>query len=88
MALRWLLPEGGVLREPEARYAWEKRLMDEKSLMPLLAVPDFLAMHARVRNWLPAPWGVRPPADVWLETGEPAKGALNTGVTASLGGKP
>jgi hypothetical protein len=77
-----------VPRKPEARYAWEKRLMDEKSLMPLLAVPDFLGNAARLRHWLPAPWGKWPLADLWLETAAPAQGALDTGVTASLGGKP
>ena len=71
-ALGWQLPEGGVPREPDARYAWEKRVMDKKSLMPLVAVPDFAGMDARVRNWSPAPWGEWRLADVWLEPAEPA----------------
>jgi len=46
--------------------------MDKKSLMPLVAVPDFAGMDARVRNWSPAPWGEWRLADVWLEPAEPA----------------
>ena len=68
--LKWQIPEGGVPEEPDARYAWEKRMMDEKNLLPMVAVPDFAARAAQVRNWAPSPWGEWRLADVWLEQSE------------------
>jgi ABC-type transport system substrate-binding protein len=69
-ALKWQIPEGGVPDEPDARYAWEKRMMDEKNLLPIVAVPDFAALAGQVRNWAPSPWGEWRLADVWLEQSE------------------
>jgi len=80
LASVWRLgvPEGGVPGEPDARYALEKRLVEERILVPLVAVPDFAAVDSRVRNWAPAPWGEWRVADVWLEgleaAGKPAPG--------------
>jgi peptide/nickel transport system substrate-binding protein len=64
--------EAGVPLEADARYAWEKRMMDERNLLPLVAVPDFAAIDGRVRNWAPSPWGEWRLADVWLEQGDSA----------------
>jgi peptide/nickel transport system substrate-binding protein len=71
-ASRWKIPEGGVPADGDARYAWEKRMIDEKNLLPLVVVPDFAALDPRVRNWSPAPWGEWRLADVWLEQPEAA----------------
>jgi peptide/nickel transport system substrate-binding protein len=78
--------EAGVPAEADQRYAWEKRMMEERTLLPLVAVPDFAAVDARVRNWAPSPWGEWRLADVWLEEGA----AANAGRTAkpSAGAKP
>jgi len=78
--------DGGVPAEAGARYAWEKRMIEERSLLPLVAVPDFAAVDGRVRNWSPAPWGEWRLADVWLEQSE----AGNTGRKAkpAAGAKP
>ena len=86
--LRWTLPDGGVPEDPDARYAWEKRMLDEDNLMPLVAVPDFAGVHTRVRNWSPAPWGAWRLADVWLESAEPASRAAGAGTKALPGAKP
>ena len=79
--LKWQIPEGGVPEEPDARYAWEKRMMEEKNLLPIVAVPDFAALAEQVRNWAPSPWGEWRLADVWLEQSE-------AGTKTPAGAKP
>jgi peptide/nickel transport system substrate-binding protein len=86
-AWHWKIPESGMPAEAEARYAWEKRMMDEKDILPLVTVPDFAALDARVRNWSPAPWGEWRLADVWLDSSEPAPSARDAG-KSSAGAKP
>lgn len=79
----------GVPADGEARYAWEKRMMDERNLLPLVAVPDYAAVDARVRNWAPAAWGEWRLADVWLEAAENSAGGANgMGSTGATGAKP
>jgi hypothetical protein len=79
-------PEGGVPGEPDARYALEKKLVEERSLVPLVAVPDFAAVDSRVRNWSPAPWGEWRVADLWLEEEEAP--ARDSGTKSAAGAKP
>ena len=74
-AWHWKIPETGMPAETGARYAWEKRMMDEKDILPLVTVPDFAALDARVRNWSPAPWGQWRLSDVWLDSSEPSSNA-------------
>ena len=77
VAWRWKIPEGGVPADAEARYAWEKQMMDERDILPLVAVPDFVALDARVRNWAPSPWGEWRLADVWLDAQSKSAGGAN-----------
>ena len=63
-------------------------MMDQKNLLPLVAVPDFAAADTRVRNWAPAPWGEWRLADVWLEQGEGANAARGAAKKAPVGAKP
>lgn len=84
-AWHWKIPESGMPAEAEARYAWEKRMMSEKDILPLVTVPDFAALDARVRNWSPAPWGEWRLADVWLDSSEPA---ARDAAKSSAGAKP
>jgi ABC-type transport system substrate-binding protein len=81
------IPESGMPAEAEARYAWEKRMMDEKDILPLVTVPDFAALDARVRNWSPAPWGEWRLGDVWLDSNEPSANARDA-AKSSAGAKP
>ena len=80
--------EPGVPLEADARYAWEKQMMEEKNLLPLVVVPDFAAVDARVRNWLPSPWGEWRLADVWLEQSEASTGSRDTITKSGVGRKP
>jgi len=60
--------------------------MEERTLLPLVALPDFAAVDGRVRNWSPSTWGEWRLADVWIEPGD----AANAGRTAKpvAGAKP
>ena len=80
--------EAGVPVEADARYAWEKRMMEGRTLLPLVAVPDFAAVDGRVRNWSPSPWGEWRLADVWLEQGDPSNGSRDAASKPLLGAKP
>ena len=56
--------------EPERLYAEERRLLDQRQLIPLVVLPDYVGIGPTVRNWSPAPWGEWRLADVWVEAGE------------------
>jgi hypothetical protein len=56
--------------EPERLYAEERRLLDQRQLLPLIVLPDYVGIGPSVRNWSPSPWGEWRLADVWIESGE------------------
>jgi hypothetical protein len=58
------------LNEPEQRFAEERRLLDERRVLPLVVLPEYVGIGANVRNWMPSRWGQWRLADVWLEQGE------------------
>jgi ABC-type transport system substrate-binding protein len=84
----WEIPHGDVPVDADARYAWEKRMMEEKNILPLVAVPDFAALDARVRNWSPSAWGEWHLADVWLEQSDAGTNTRDAGAKAPAGAKP
>jgi len=51
-------------------YDQERALLDEKEIVPLVCMPDYVALSPAVRDWLPTSWGEWNLADVWLERGE------------------
>ena len=57
----------GNLADPDQRYAWERKILEDRKLMPLVAVPDYVGIGLTVRDWQPSPWGEWRIADVWLE---------------------
>lgn len=58
--------------EPDKLYAEERRLLEEREVLPLLLLPDYVAIAPAVRNWSVAPSGEWRLADVWLEPSQPA----------------
>jgi hypothetical protein len=52
---------------PEQLYAIEKHLLDERRVLPLVALPEFAGVGRDVRDWLPSRWGDWHLADVWLD---------------------
>jgi ABC-type transport system substrate-binding protein len=63
-------------------YARERRILEDRRVLPLVALPEYAGLSATVRNWLPARWGEWHLADVWLDLPEPAPSAANSPVTA------
>jgi peptide/nickel transport system substrate-binding protein len=58
--------------DPEKLYAEERRLVDERQLLPLVLLPEYVGIAPNVRNWSAAPSGEWRLADVWLDSSEPA----------------
>jgi len=65
----------GKLSEPDRRYAEEKKILEERKVMPLVALPDYAGLAANVRDWQASPWGEWRLADLWLEAPGFQKGA-------------
>jgi hypothetical protein len=53
--------------DPEQLFALERRLLDERRILPLVVLPEYIGVAGNVRNWSPAPWGEWRLADVWLD---------------------
>jgi len=84
--------------DPEQLYAREKKLLEERRVLPLVALPEYVGVGQNVRDWMPARWGEWHLADVWLDLPEPAQAQAgnsnsagspaNPPATAPSGAKP
>jgi len=84
--------------DPEQLYAREKKLLEDRHVLPLVALPEYVGLGQKVRDWMPARWGEWRLADVWLDLQEPntaqpvnANGAetpATSPAAASPGAKP
>jgi hypothetical protein len=72
--------------DPEKLYAEERRLLDERQVLPLVLLPESIGIAPNVRNWTVAPSGDWRLADVWLASGETA--GSNTESTTSRNAAP
>jgi len=59
---------------PEKLYAQERGLLEERQILPLLLLPEYVGIAPNVRNWSAEPSGSWRLADVWIE---PAASASN-----------
>jgi ABC-type transport system substrate-binding protein len=84
----WEIPQGGVPADADARYAWEKHMIEERNFLPLVVVPDFAALDSRVRNWSSSTWGEWHLADVWLDQADAGPSAHDAGAKTSAGARP
>ena len=57
--------------DPEQLYAYEKKLLEGRRVLPLVALPEYIGLSQKVRDWMPAQWGEWHLADVWLDRSEP-----------------
>jgi len=48
----------------------ERQIMAERTIFPIVSLPEYTGIGANVRNWLPSPWGEWHLADVWLDSTE------------------
>ena len=69
----------------EQLYARERRVLEDRRVLPLVLQAESVGLGSAVRDWMPAHWGEWHLADVWLELPEPAAAdSPNTGNTAAL----
>jgi len=83
-------PEAAVSSaDPEQLYEREKRLLEERRVLPLVALPEYIGLSQNVRDWMPARWGEWHLADVWLDLPEtsPAQPG-NSNATATPAAQP
>jgi peptide/nickel transport system substrate-binding protein len=63
--------------DPEHLFAQERRLLDERRVLPLVLLPEFAGIGTNVRNWSPARWGEWRLAEVWLEQSDHTATAID-----------
>jgi peptide/nickel transport system substrate-binding protein len=68
----------------EQLYARERRVLEDRRVLPLVVQAESVGLGTTVRDWMPAHWGEWHLADVWLDLPEPAPAdSLNIGNTAA-----
>lgn len=72
--------------DPEQLYARERKLLEERRVLPLVTLPEYVGLGQNVRDWMPARWGEWHLADVWLDLPEssPATPANSNGTGTPL----
>lgn len=65
-------PSGTAASDAEQLYAYERSILQERTLLPLVVVPDYTGLSTAVRDWMPSHWGEWNLADVWIEREGPA----------------
>ncbi len=74
--------------DPEQLYAREKKLLEERRVLALVVLPEYVGLGPHVRDWMPARWGEWHVADVWLDVPEPSAEQRGNSNAASPGAKP
>jgi peptide/nickel transport system substrate-binding protein len=68
----------------EQLYARERRVLEDRRILPLVVQAESVALGSAVRDWMPARWGEWHLTDVWLELPQPAAAdSSNTGNNAA-----
>jgi hypothetical protein len=80
--------------DPEQLFALERRFLDERRILPLVVLPEYIGIAGSVRNWSPARWGEWRLADVWLDpasnapTADDNRAPRNSSSPRVTGGRP
>jgi len=61
----------GNTTDPEQLFAQERRLLEERRILPLVLLPEYVGVRSNVHNWNASPWGDWRLADVWLDSEDP-----------------
>jgi ABC-type transport system substrate-binding protein len=68
----------------EQLYARERRVLEDRRVLPLILQAESVGLAPSVRDWMPARWGEWHLADVWLELPEPTVAdASNPAITTT-----
>jgi peptide/nickel transport system substrate-binding protein len=84
----------GNTTDPEQLFAQERRLLEERRILPLVLLPEYFGVRANVHNWNASPWGDWRLADVWLDfedpmtTQAPAGPQKNSSTARNPGARP
>lgn len=62
--------------DPEQLYARERHILEDRRVLPLVAIPEFVGIGMNVHDWMPTRWGEWRLADVWLDTAAPAQNSV------------
>jgi ABC-type transport system substrate-binding protein len=74
--------------DPEQLYAREKKLLEERRVLPLVVLPEYVGLGQNVRDWMPARWGEWHLADVWLTVPEAGAEPRGNSNAPAPGAKP
>jgi ABC-type transport system substrate-binding protein len=66
----------------EQLYARERRVLEDRRILPLIVQAESVGLAPTVRDWMPARWGEWHLADVWLETPDSAAPDASNAPTA------
>ncbi len=69
-------------------YARERRVLEDRRVLPLITQAESVGLGANVRDWMPARWGEWHLADVWLETANPAVADSSSTVNPAMQSSP
>jgi hypothetical protein len=58
--------------DDEQLYTRERRVLEDRRVLPLIVEAESVGLGASVRDWMPRRWGEWHLDDVWLELAEPA----------------
>lgn len=73
--------------DPQQLYARERKLLDDRRVVPLVLLPEYVGLAPNVRDWMPSRWDDWHLADAWLDTPEPRPLGLGRNISAA-GAKP
>ncbi len=59
----------------EQLFVQERHMIDERRILPLVLLPEYVGIRANVHNWNASAWGDWRLADVWLDSEESASSA-------------
>jgi hypothetical protein len=54
--------------DPDQLFGQERRLLEERRILPLVLLPEYAGVRTNVHNWNASPWGDWRLADVWLDS--------------------
>jgi len=80
--------------DPDHLFAEERRLLEERRILPLVLLPEYAGVRANVHNWNASPWGDWRLADVWLDsedavtTKAPTSPQKNSSTARNPGARP
>ena len=80
--------------DPEQLFEQERRLLEERRILPLVLLPEYAGVRANVHNWNASPWGDWRLADVWLDSEDamtpkaPAGPQKNSSAARNPGARP